>query len=188
MQKRQVDLKLSVGVTLPPLPDLLQNCCQYITANITATGPASVPDEHFGNRVEYLHVKEACAITSLPSVGPETYATVNAQVKKFVEVGFQPRSHTVSCRPQVFVLQGQVLFERTIAPFLTFPSLLRMLLQNAFLKALCAQKPIALVTGGVRMSHPLTCLSLAERRCPPGLPWLLAGDSLIPQLCSWPRP
>lgn len=40
MQKRQVDLKLSVGVTLPPLPDLVQNRCQYITANITATGPA----------------------------------------------------------------------------------------------------------------------------------------------------
>lgn len=173
---------------MPPLPDLLQNRCQYITANITAIGPASVPDEHFGNRIEYLHIKEAYAITSLPSVGPESYTTVNAQVKKFVEVGFQPRSHTVSCRPQVFVLQGQVLFERTVAPFLTFPSLLRMLLQNAFLKALCAQKPIALVTGGVRMSHLLPCLSLAERRCPPGLPWLLAGDSLIPQLCSWPLP
>lgn len=170
MQTRQVDLQLSVGVTLPLLPDLLQNRCQYITANITATGPASAPDEHFGNRVEYLHVKETCAITSLPSVGPETYATVNAQVKRFVEVGFQPRSHTVSCRPQVFVLQGHVLFKRTVAPFLTFPSLLRMLLQNAFLKALCAQKPIALVTGWVRMSHPLPCLSLAELSCPPGLP------------------
>lgn len=41
MQTRQVDLQLSVGVTLPLLPDLLQNRCQYITANITATGPAS---------------------------------------------------------------------------------------------------------------------------------------------------
>lgn len=67
MQKRQVDLKLNVEVTLPLLPALLQKHCQYITANVTVTGPASVPDEPPGMPMEYLQVKELTLSRLLPS-------------------------------------------------------------------------------------------------------------------------
>lgn len=56
MQKRQVDLKLNVGVTLPLLPALLQKHCQYITVDITVTGPASVPNGPPGKPMEYLQL------------------------------------------------------------------------------------------------------------------------------------
>lgn len=47
--------------------------------------------------------------------------------------------HNVPCRLKVLVLQVPVLFERKVPPLLT-SSLLRMLLQNAFLQVLCPQK------------------------------------------------
>lgn len=135
--------------------------------------------------MEYLHVKGACSIPSPPMVGPESHTTANAQERKFLEVEFQLRSHAVSCRLPVLVLQGQVLFERMLPPLLTFSSFLRMLLQDAVPKARCLQKPKALVTRGVRMSQAPLCLSPTELGSSPGLPWLLAGDSRVPQLCSW---
>lgn len=79
MQKRQVYLKLSVGVTLPLLPALLQKRCQYIRANVTVTGPAFVPDEFPGKPMEYLKLAPSHFL-------PSWVLTANAPMGKFLEV------------------------------------------------------------------------------------------------------
>lgn len=75
MQERQVDLKLGVGIILPMFPDLLLKRCQYITADITATSPASVPDEPPGNGMSCLQSKEACCIPPSPTASPASGST-----------------------------------------------------------------------------------------------------------------
>lgn len=86
MQKRQVDLKLGVGIILPMLPDLLLKRCQYITANITVTGPASAPDEPLGNGMACLQSKEARSIPPSPTASPASCTTAQAPTRKFPEV------------------------------------------------------------------------------------------------------
>ena len=108
--------------------------------------------------MEYLHVKEAFS-SFLPLVW--ALKAVPQQMHPWKVLGglsstkgpkFCSPSHTVSYRLQVLVLQGQVLFESTIPPLLTFSFQSRMVLQNVVLEALCSQKPVALVSAGVRMS------------------------------------
>lgn len=126
MQKRQVGLKLGVGIIKPMVPDLLLKRCQYITANFTVTGPASVPDEPLGDGMGCLQSKEAGAIPPSPTASPASRTTHEEVPRRFNPI---PGPHAVPCRPQVLDWTS----ERAI-PLLTF-SPLRMLLQNASLQS-----------------------------------------------------
>lgn len=123
-----------------------------------------------GKGMQNLRVREACSAPPPPPVGPENCFTANAPARKFPRGAVPPKGPgalpsltTVPRRVQVLPLQDQVLLQRI------FPS---------SLKDGPAEKPVTLVSAGVRMSPPLSRLSQPSRPCP-GC-WQSAPVSLSP--------
>lgn len=115
-----------------------------------------------------------CSIPAPPPAGPENCSTANAPLREFPGVYSLPRDTALCPHCQLSAADCRGLYCRTKSYWRGSFFLFQLSLP---VRKMVLQKPVVLVSAGVKMSHPLLHLSQHS----PGLPWLLAGPSCTPQ-------